>query len=184
MAADPSLPSHRLVPHPASPPSPVREIRVRAGRDGDYLLLDYLLTGELGELLLPEPRAPQPADELWRHTCFEAFVGRQASSEYAEYNFSPSGEWAAYRFSAYRADMQKDSQGSALKFGIHTSADTFRLSATVDICWLTQSRGGTVRLGVTAVIEDRRGGLSYWALHHSAEKPDFHHPDSFVLEVF
>jgi len=80
--------------------------------------------------------------------------------------------------------MQKDTQGIAPRFAVRTSADTLRVSATVDIRWLTQSRGGTVRLGVTAVIEDRRGGLSYWALHHSAEKPDFHHPDSFVLEVF
>jgi hypothetical protein len=183
MAADASLPSHSLVPHPASPTSPVREIRVRAGREGSYLVLDYWLTGELDELLLPEPRAPGPADELWRHTCFEAFVGRQATSEYAEYNFSPSGEWAAYRFSAYRTDMRRDNQGIAPRFGIQTSADTLRLSVTVDIRWLTLSPGGTVHLGVTAVIEDRRGGLSYWALRHSGEKPDFHRADSFVLDV-
>ncbi len=171
------------MPHPASPPSPVGEIRVRAGRDGGYLLLDYLLTGELGEILLPEPRSPQPADELWRHTCFEAFVGRQAATGYVEYNFSPSGEWAAYRFSAYRSDMQKHSRGIAPRFAVHANADLLRVSATVDIHWLMQSPGGTVRLGVTAVIEDRHGGLSYWALHHSGEKPDFHHPDSFVLDV-
>src|SRR3954470_11479759 len=143
MSADSPLPSHALVPHPASPPSPVREIRVRVERDGSCLLLDYLLTGEIGELLLPAPRDPGPADELWRHTCFEAFVGRKASSEYVEYNFSPSQAWAAYRFSAYRTDMRKDGLGIAPKFGIQTGVDTLRVTASVEVRWVTLSPGGT-----------------------------------------
>ena len=35
--------------------------------------------------------------------------------------------------------------------------------------------------GLTAVIETLDGAISYWALAHPAEKPDFHHPDSFIL---
>ena len=33
------------------------------------------------------------------------------------------------------------------------------------------------RIGLSAVIETTDGALSYWALAHPAEKPDFHHPD-------
>ena len=40
-----------------------------------------------------------------------------------------------------------------------------------------------LRLGLAAVIEDKARVLSYWALKHPAEKPDFHHADSFVVEL-
>jgi hypothetical protein len=35
---------------------------------------------------------------------------------------------------------------------------------------------------LAAVVETTRG-ISYWALHHPADKPDFHHPDSFALRL-
>src|SRR4051812_10201469 len=60
MSADSPLPSHALVPHPASPPSPVREIRVRVERDGSCLLLDYLLTGEIGDCCCPRHAIQAP----------------------------------------------------------------------------------------------------------------------------
>jgi hypothetical protein len=40
-----------------------------------------------------------------------------------------------------------------------------------------------LRLGLAAVIEDKTGIFSYWALRHPSAKPDFHHPDSLVLEL-
>ena len=40
-----------------------------------------------------------------------------------------------------------------------------------------------LRLGLAAVIEDKARVLSYWALKHPAEKPDFHHAGSFVVEL-
>jgi hypothetical protein len=40
-----------------------------------------------------------------------------------------------------------------------------------------------LRLGLSAVIEDDNGSLSYWALKHPSGKPDFHHPDAFALEI-
>ena len=39
------------------------------------------------------------------------------------------------------------------------------------------------RARLAAVIEATDGSLSYWALAHPSDKPDFHHPDSFVLEL-
>jgi len=34
-----------------------------------------------------------------------------------------------------------------------------------------------------AAIEDDRGRLSYWALEHPPGRPDFHHPESFTMEL-
>jgi hypothetical protein len=40
-----------------------------------------------------------------------------------------------------------------------------------------------LRLALSAVIEETDGHLSYWALAHPAERPDFHHRDGFVLAL-
>ncbi len=37
------------------------------------------------------------------------------------------------------------------------------------------------RLALSAVIEEVRGRLSYWALTHPTEKPDFHHEAGFLV---
>lgn len=39
------------------------------------------------------------------------------------------------------------------------------------------------RLGLSAVIEEGSGCVSYWALAHPSAKPDFHHPGSFILTL-
>jgi len=44
-------------------------------------------------------------------------------------------------------------------------------------------RPGAMRLALSAVIEEERGRLSYWALRHPPGKPDFHHPDAFALAL-
>ena len=38
-------------------------------------------------------------------------------------------------------------------------------------------------LGLTAVIEAQDGHLSYWALHHPAAQPDFHHRGGWTARV-
>jgi hypothetical protein len=50
---------------------------------------------------------------LWRRSCFEAFIGHGGGPDYWEYNFSPSGAWAAYHFSAYREGMAPLLKGAA-----------------------------------------------------------------------
>jgi hypothetical protein len=39
------------------------------------------------------------------------------------------------------------------------------------------------RVGVSAILEDRDGTKSYWALAHPPGKPDFHDPACFALEL-
>ena len=42
---------------------------------------------------------------------------------------------------------------------------------------------GDCGMNVTAVIEERGGTKSYWALAHPADKPDFHDPACFVATL-
>ena len=53
----------------------------------------------------PARREEGRADGLWQMTCLEAFLRADEAEAYREWNFAPSGQWAAYDFTAYREGM-------------------------------------------------------------------------------
>ena len=189
MTPDSTVARHFLLAHPVAQAGAaqdlVQELSVKIARPAhDQLALTYRLAGELASLRLHEPRPPIRSDGLWRYTCFEAFIGHAGAPDYWEYNFSPSGAWASYHFTGYREGMAPLLKGAQPHIAQKISSDTFELSALVDLSWLAKSSAGIgLRLGLAAVIEDKARGLSYWALKHPAEKPDFHHAEGFVVEL-
>jgi hypothetical protein len=91
------------MPHPQTPSSSVHSVSAQVVKTaGDRLTVSYAIEGDLGRIRIPSPRPPQRAQRLWQHTCCEIFVAREGSPAYHEFNFSPSGEWAAYAFRRYR----------------------------------------------------------------------------------
>jgi hypothetical protein len=123
-------------------------------------------------------------DGLWRHTCFEVFISEKGRQSYWEFNLSPSGEWAAYAFKTYRDGERIEDDGLHPEIVVRSAANIFELEAIVRLDRLPLARPGTsLRLGLSVVIEENDGTLSHWALKHPPAKPDFHHPDSFALEL-
>ena len=67
---------------------------------------------------------------------------------------------------------------------VSVSADRLAIEAVIGPEILLSLPGdSSMRLALSAVIEETDGRLSYWALTHPAERPDFHHPDGFVLQL-
>jgi hypothetical protein len=130
-------------------------------------------------LRLPPVVAAARADELWRHTCFEAFVRTSADPGYYEFNFSPSTQWAAYQFSGYRSGMRVATEIAAPRIEARSSAATYTLQVALEFDELSSP----LLLGLSAVLEETNGRKSYWALAHPPGKPDFHHADCFALEL-
>lgn len=173
---------HVLHPHPAALPRAAGPItaQVRA-RDG-WWLLRWRVEGA-ARLIVPPFAGCGRADGLWRTTCFELFVGRGDADPdpgYAEFNFSPSERWAAYDFAGYRAGMADRAMprdpvctprrgGQVLIFDVAVPA-----AALLPLPW---------RYGLSAVIEEEGGHLSYWALAHPAQRPDFHDPACFAARL-
>jgi len=145
-------------------------------------MLSYVVIGKMSALRVPSVVAPLRVDELWQHTCFEAFLSVPPHTGYYEFNFSPSTQWAAYRFSGYRSGMQVASEIDAPRIEVSASPDRYTLRATLDletnVPWSTPWR-----LGLSAVIEETTGNKSYWALAHAPGKPDFHRADCFTHEL-
>jgi hypothetical protein len=155
-------------------------VRVHDGR----LILSYALGADLKRLRIQAEEAPRHAHELWRHTCFEAFFGGTGSPGYCELNFAPSRAWAMYRFSARREGMLAVAPARAPEITIARTAAGLTLTAAVFLHDLIPSGASLgLRMGLAAVLEGEDGRLSYWAARHPPGKPDFHHPDSFTLEL-
>ena len=171
-----------LACHPRTPARVICAVDVAAGvTPGGGLALNFCLEGDLSGLRIPEPRSSRRAEGLWRHTCFEAFVMAGEGPGYREFNFSSSGEWAAYEFCGYR-DGGKPVGGPGPDITVHRSDDRLELDAEIRPESLPPGR--SLRLGLSAVVEDARGELTYWALRHPEGQPDFHHPDAFALPLF
>jgi hypothetical protein len=102
------------------------------------------------------------------------FIQPSGSHGYYEFNFSPTKQWAVYRFNSYRQGM----------ISIRKASDSLELLVTLS---LPVSAGIDAaqrpRLALTAVVEEDSGRLCYWSARHPQGKPDFHHSDGFVFEL-
>jgi hypothetical protein len=155
------------------------EVDVARPRVGG-LTFSYVVTGKISDLRLPPAIAAARTDALWRHTCFEAFVRPTQGEAYYEFNFVPSTQWAAYRFDSYRSGMRVATEIGAPRIDVQSAPECYALQAALDLSSLP--RDGKWRLGLAAVIEEKSGRQSYWALAHPPGKPDFHHSDCFSYE--
>lgn len=165
-----------LVRHPKTPCEAVRRLRVDIEEiAAGQVKLTYTLEGEIDQLALPVDAPDVHTDGLWHHTCFEAFVREKNGPAYHEYNFSPSGAWAAYSFTDYRDGMTPLAIAPP-KIVVKYSATQLQLSAIISIL-------PGAMLALSAVVEDSDREKSYWALKHVATSPDFHHQDGFVLRL-
>ena len=180
--------SFTLQPHPITPSAALRHIAgIVCKRDG-ALWVTYTLEGDIDRLRVPPLNAPRFADGLWRHTCCELFIACKGEAAYHECNFSPSRAWAAYAFARTRERAAHTQQQAltalAPEITVHRSTQRLDLYATVRLNMLSpRYTDAALVLGLSAVIEDSNGALSYWALAHPRPQPDFHHPDAFVLEL-
>ena len=171
--------------HPTGDRGPVTRIEADIRRQRPRALaLAYELTGQIDDLRIPPQARPTPADGLWKHTCFEAFVSLGHAGGYLEFNFSPSGGWAAYRFNGYRDGMEPLTDLEPPSIVLARDGQSLTLKTQLELPDLPGlPPDGPWRIGLSAVVEDSGGRLRYWALAHPPGKPDFHHPDGFACEV-
>ncbi len=175
----------QLIRHPAST-GPGRALALEGHcvvePDGT-LMLRFNLAGDLGSVAVPPATTPARIDGLWRHTCCEAFLGHAGGPDYLELNLSPSGEWAAYRFSGYRTPAPVPEM-PAPQIRITACAASLELVASVHpSLWTLLGEPDALHVGLTAVVEGRDGLLSHYALRHPLDRPDFHDPRGCVLRI-
>jgi hypothetical protein len=168
--------------HPASSCAAVNAISVMAQRrSATQLQLVYRVSGAIAQLRVPTALTVERRDELWRHTCAEVFLAVPEHAAYTEFNFAPSGCWAAYEFSSYRQDM-RSAFVQAPVISVSQSAHLLEIVALVSLP-AQFADAAILQMSLTMVIEDQAGEHSYWAAQHSAAKPDFHCRDSLIVSI-
>jgi hypothetical protein len=168
--------------HSSARSETVRAVEVRIRRSASAeLQMTFRLDGDIRRIRVPPPAVPRIATQLWRHTCFEAFIAVEGQPAYHEFNFAPSGEWAVYAFSGYRNGGPLPNEMMRPHIAVRTTDSRLELDALVRLDGLSANHPrASLRIGLSAVIE-ASDGLSYWALRHPADKPDFHHAAGFSL---
>lgn len=173
-----SLVRRALVPHPATPCEAVSSLEAEVRRGPGRLSLRYVLKGRIAALRIPARAPAARTDDLWKHTCFEAFVRPPGDPGYWEFNLSPSTSWAAYAFGRYR-ERGPDPRTTAPRIAVTTTPQSVELTTDLDLSLLK----GAWQVGLSAVVETAEGAKSYWALRHPPGRPDFHHAAGFALTL-
>ena len=168
--------------HPSTRSETVRSIQVLIRRSATVeLQMTFRLDGDIRRIRVPSPGVPRIATQLWHHTCFEAFIAMEGQPAYHEFNFAPSGEWAVYAFSSYRNGGPLANEMMRPQIAVRSAAGRLELDALVRLDGLSAIHPrASLHVGLSAIIE-ASDGLSYWALRHPADKPDFHDANGFAL---
>ena len=162
---------------------PDLRMTVHVCRRSNALAISYLISGPMGEIIVPAPAdTPLRRTGLWEETCLECFLAAKDAPRYWEVNLSPSGHWNVYRFSAYREGMQEESAFTSLPFRVDRGKDSFLLDVDLPLDGIISPKTPP-EAGISAVIKLRSGQMTYWALSHPGQKPDFHRPESFIAQL-
>jgi hypothetical protein len=174
-----------LTRHPATACAAITRIEVQVKRhSGDQLELHFFAFGDVEAVKWPAHTEAKRGERLWEESCFECFVRRADWPVYHEFNLATSSQWAAYRFTDYRSGMQVARLQGDPDIRTRPTAKTQVLQARLDLNDLPGLLSvSDWQLGFSAVIEEKDGTKSYWALKHPPGKPDFHHPDCFALSL-
>lgn len=168
--------------HPDMPGQAVSGVSVSPNLRGDkFVELIFRIKGDVSTMVWPERCTSERTDGLWQTTCFEMFLQSGDGPAYVEYNFSPSSRWAAYEFGCYREGMQLFN----LPHPPNIEAEAASESGICEIRISVESPEPIdgANCGFSAVVEEKDGRKSYWALAHPSRQPDFHHRDCFVHKL-
>ncbi|MEB3246663.1 MAG: DOMON-like domain-containing protein [Synechococcus sp.] len=179
----------RLVPFERSVPAGLKVTAELIWSDGGLLELSFgvlsAAASGLADLTLPErlndghQPSGQRRDELWTRTCFEAFLGLPNQPHYWEINLAPNGDWAVYRFDAYREGQSDQVLSAPPDVRLQRRHHQLRLDARLDLKpWWPKNL--CPELALTTVLDRGVNGISHWALRHRGSRADFHDRSTFI----
>lgn len=150
-------------------------------RQNQQLKITYIVKGDLSQIVLPDVRKNlrKRKHDLWQTTCFEFFLAIFNDPKYWEFNLSPTGDWNVYSFKNYRRGMREAVTFPALSIETVWDNNSYQISTAINLKTIISGQV-PLDLAVTTVIEDIDHNLSYWAIIHPGNQPDFHRRDSFI----
>lgn len=146
----------------------------------EHMVFEFHIEGDLGKIKWPDTfqSREERRNELWKHTCFEVFLAANRNEEtpYFEVNCSPNGDWNLYHLSGYRKDLKPYYPGRVSLLERENTDHGLRFIIGVE-----GLPASPWHIGLTAVIEEVSGKVTYWALAHPGKTADFHDKRGFIL---
>lgn len=170
-----------LIPH-AFLPAPDITIETELNLNSESVYISYRIKKNLPLIDLGSS-TPNKARRvsLWEKTCFELFI-KNKNDQYIEFNFSPNFEWNCFYFNKKGDALKEWEQMPRPETDILLSSEHFFLFVDIRKEFFPKGFfeiGSELSAGITSVIKDTSGSMSYWALSHADTRPNFHHFDSF-----
>lgn len=173
----------RLQPFCTANSLPEIDIAASIDLQNGMLAIEYQLRGDLSAIDIPSP-APIPTRKfkLWESTCCEFFIGVPETSNYWEFNLSPSGDWNIFQLDDYRQGLREELAITSLPFKIDRQPDLLLLDLEFDLRQIIETKQA-IEVAITAVIQPYHDETSYWAVIHCGTVADFHLRDSFTIDL-
>lgn len=169
-----------LIPYESSL-APKITIDTELNANEDVFYISYKIQGDLAGLDLGS-EGPKHARviKLWEKSCFELFI-KNSKDSYVEFNFSPEFEWNAFYFEKKGDALSEYARIDKVEFDILLSLEVFHLIVKIDKKKFPDNfLNNDLSVGITSVIKNKKGELSYWALSHHDTRPNFHDFRSFI----
>jgi hypothetical protein len=169
---------YALIPFPGLAHSAIN-ISVKLHIEDNILQLVYFIDGQVNDIDVPPFDQVKQSDSLWQTTCLECFLLLADGHTYIELNLSPKGYWDIYYFDDYRKPSSKSVDLLQVKsIQVNHNQNGLELKSEVDIAHISIKA-----IGLSAVIEDKHQSISYWALQHTSDQPDFHTKEDFIMSA-
>jgi len=166
---------YQLFPYAKISNAPI--IEVSFSLTPQHLLLSFVLSGVSDNYLFDTKNHAKRADELWKATCFEAFIKNPNSKEYWELNIAPSGAWNFYYFSDYKKDMQEERRVLTPKVLFKQKRD--EVYVNVEMNFTEKLFDGRGEFNLALILLNVEGKREFFTLNPKEGVADFH---AFVLE--
>jgi hypothetical protein len=148
---------------------------------GSNVEVEFSLKGDIKDIYLPSPsQEKRRVIGLWESSCFELFIHNKNTTTYYEFNFSSEGHWNCFYFPTPKTPLKQSPNFEEIDCATSLKDQSFTLKAVVNLYnfhpgfWEKES----MSFGLSSVIEKHKS-LSYWAISHCDEKPNFHNVESF-----
>lgn len=161
-----------LVLHPDCRPGPINAViaDIQAIPSGCRVVFRAL--GDLAAVKIPAQSQPAREDDLWKTTCFEIFWQADGTQSYREFNLSPSGKWASYKFDSFREGM-RNAPVDGISIACSSASSNGDGELVLEASILTDLPVPAL-VALNAIIEDMDGKRTLWALRFPDGKADFH----------
>lgn len=171
-----------LIPYD-SKTAPDCDVQIELNQNSDSFFVSYSLKKNIGLVDLgPSTPHKERVMKLWEKTCFEIFIKNEKDS-YVEFNFSPNFEWNCFYFQKKGDALKEWERMNRPSTDILLSLDHYFLVAEIRKELFPPGffdGNHELSVGISSVLKEKSGSLSYWALSHHDSRPNFHDFRSFV----